>query len=504
MRRAAEAWRISGDGLIPVLAVTAACFLLGGLVGCLLASHIGGGGQESLAAYVEGFLRAAQAGEITAPALASLVWDTVRWPLLALLLGFTALGLLGLPLLFAVRGFLLAFSIASFVRLFGGVGCLLALLVFGVSGALSVPVLFVLGVQGLLAARVLAGRVWGDGKTLFFPLRRLCRRAVCESAAGLLCSARPGVQPGGDVPEPIEILREGVGRMDYQSGYAHYLTEEKRASANTLSSYLRDVTQYLHWLEGEGVPPEQAAQKDVESYTRFLSAKGKSAATVTRSLASLKSFYSYLIAEGRVSVNPARGLAPAKVERKLPHILTSKEVELFLEQPDASDAKGCRDRAMLELLYATGIRVSELIGLDLENVNLSAGFIRCSGRGKERMIPLYPAAVRALQDYIEHVRPQMLEHPHERALFVNMSGERMSRQGFWKIIKHYQEKAGIQTEITPHTLRHSFAAHLLENGADLHSIQEMLGHADISSTQIYAQLVNQKLKDVYNKAHPRA
>ncbi len=165
MRRAAEAWRISGDGLIPVLAVTAACFLLGGLVGCLLASHIGGGGQESLAAYVEGFLRAAQAGEITAPALASLVWDTVRWPLLALLLGFTALGLLGLPLLFAVRGFLLAFSIASFVRLFGGVGCLLALLVFGVSGALSVPVLFVLGVQGLLAARVLAGRVWGDGKT---------------------------------------------------------------------------------------------------------------------------------------------------------------------------------------------------------------------------------------------------------------------------------------------------------------------------------------------------
>ena len=218
--------------------------------------------------------------------------------------------------------------------------------------------------------------------------------------------------------------------MDYQSGYAHYLTEEKRASANTLSSYLRDVTQYLHWLEGEGVPPEQAAQKDVESYTRFLSAKGKSAATVTRSLASLKSFYSYLIAEGRVSVNPARGLAPAKVERKLPHILTSKEVELFLEQPDASDAKGCRDRAMLELLYATGIRVSELIGLDLENVNLSAGFIRCSGRGKERMIPLYPAAVRALQDYIEHVRPQMLEHPQERALFVNMSGERMSRQAF--------------------------------------------------------------------------
>ena len=237
---------------------------------------------------------------------------------------------------------------------------------------------------------------------------------------------------------------------------------------------------------------------------RALSAKGKSVSTVTRSLASLKSFYTYLLGAGRVEVNPAKGLAPAKVERKLPQILTSKEVELFLEQPDPSDAKGCRDRAMLELLYATGIRVSELIGLDLDHLNLSAGFIRCASRGRERIIPLYPAAVRALQDYVEHVRPQMIERPDEKALFVNMNGERMSRQGFWKIIKHYQEKAGIRKDITPHTLRHSFAAHLLENGADLRSIQEMLGHADISSTQIYAQLVNQKLKDVYNKAHPRA
>ena len=292
--------------------------------------------------------------------------------------------------------------------------------------------------------------------------------------------------------------------MDYRTGYANYLTEEKRASSNTLSSYLRDVTQYLHWLEGEGIAPEQASQRDVEAYTKALTAKGKSAATVTRSLASLKSFYTYLMGEGVISLNPARGLAPTKVERKLPHILTAKEVELFLEQPDASDAKGCRDRAMLELLYATGIRVSELIGLDVDNVNLAAGFLRCSGRGRERLIPLYPAAIRALEDYLEHVRPQMLEHPDERALFVNMSGERMSRQGFWKIIKHYQEKAGIKKDITPHTLRHSFAAHLLENGADLRSIQEMLGHADISSTQIYTQLVSQKIKDVYNKAHPRA
>ena len=292
--------------------------------------------------------------------------------------------------------------------------------------------------------------------------------------------------------------------MDNLDLYERYLAEEKKASPNTLSSYLRDVNQFRRWLEGEGLSEEQAVQADVEAYTKALSAKVKSVATVTRSLASLKSFYAFLQREGRVEANPAKGIAPAKVERKLPQILTSKEVELFLEQPDAADAKGCRDKAMLELLYATGIRVSELIGLDLEHLNLSAGFVRCPGRGKERIIPLYQAAVRALGDYVLHVRPQMLERPDEQALFVNMSGERMSRQGFWKIIKHYQEKAGICKDITPHTLRHSFAAHLLENGADLRSIQEMLGHADISSTQIYTQLVSSKLKHVYNKAHPRA
>lgn len=292
--------------------------------------------------------------------------------------------------------------------------------------------------------------------------------------------------------------------MEYLSGYERFLTEEKKASPNTLSSYLRDVRQYMDWLGEEGISPAQAVHADVEAYTRSMTARGKSAATVTRCQASLKSFYSWMMEIGQISENPARGLSQTKVERKLPHILTSREVELFLEQPDPSDAKGCRDKAMLELLYATGIRVSELIGLDLDNINLSAGFIRCANRGKERIIPLYQAAVRALQNYLDRVRPQMVEHPDEKALFVNMSGERMSRQGFWKIIKHYQEKAGIQKDITPHTLRHSFAAHLLENGADLHSIQEMLGHADISSTQIYTQVVSQKLKDVYNKAHPRA
>lgn len=292
--------------------------------------------------------------------------------------------------------------------------------------------------------------------------------------------------------------------MEYLKEYEAYLTTEKKASPNTLSSYLRDIGQYLHWAEGEGFTPYQAEQEDIEHYVKHLSAVGKSVATVTRGLASIKSFYTFLIGTGAVGVNPAKGIVPAKVERKLPQILTSKEVDLFLEQPDHSDAKGCRDKAMLELLYATGIRVSELIGLNMEHLNLSAGFVRCPGKSKERIIPLYPAAVRALTEYVNRVRPQMLERVGDNALFVNMSGERMSRQGFWKIIKHYQEKAGIKKEITPHTLRHSFAAHLLENGADLRSIQEMLGHADISSTQIYAQLVNQKLKDVYNKAHPRA
>ena len=198
------------------------------------------------------------------------------------------------------------------------------------------------------------------------------------------------------------------------------------------------------------------------------------------------------------------GIAATKVERKYPEILTSKEVELFLEQPQCVDAKGFRDHAMLELLYATGIRVSELISLDMEDLNLAAGFIRCENRGKERIIPLYHTAVKALNDYVRNIRPQLIADSEEQALFVNMNGERMSRQGFWKIIKHYQEMAGIQKEITPHTLRHSFAVHLLENGADLRSIQEMLGHADISSTQIYTHVVKRQLKDVYQKAHPRA
>ena len=252
------------------------------------------------------------------------------------------------------------------------------------------------------------------------------------------------------------------------------------------------------------VMTETVTTQDVERYAASMTRKGRSAATVTRSIAAIKSFYNCLIALGAVESNPAKGVVPAKVERKLPQILTGKEVELFLEQPDCSDLKGFRDRAMLELLYATGIRVSELIALNVDDLNLPAAVLHCASKGKERVIPLYHTAVRALTEYLNRVRPQLVESPEEEALFVNMSGERMSRQGFWKLIKYYQEKAGIQKDITPHTLRHSFAAHLLENGADLRSIQEMLGHADISSTQIYSRLLNQKLKTVYQKAHPRA
>ena len=292
--------------------------------------------------------------------------------------------------------------------------------------------------------------------------------------------------------------------MEHLAGYELWLTTEKKAASNTLSSYLRDVRQFLDFLSANSTPPERAGQRILERYIKHLTAQGKSVSTVTRSIASLKSFYTYLLIEGCVASNPAKTITPVKAERKLPQILTNREVDLFLEQPECSDAKGYRDKAMLELLYATGIRVSELINLDLEHLNLSANIVRCESRGKERIIPLYPAAVRALSEYVEKIRPQMVESPDESALFVNINGRRMSRQGFWKIIKFYQDKAGIKKDITPHTLRHSFAAHLLENGADLRSIQEMLGHADISSTQIYTQVVGQKLKDVYAKAHPRA
>jgi integrase/recombinase XerD len=284
-----------------------------------------------------------------------------------------------------------------------------------------------------------------------------------------------------------------------------YLTNEKKASSNTLVSYLRDVNQFEKYLaHDQSTPLVSVSSDDVQGYVKWMKKNGKSVATMSRCVASLKCFYNYLIGKGLVEVNPAAHIEMDKQSRKLPEILTSREVELFLDQADGNDVKGIRDKAMLELLYATGIRVTELIDLDVSDVNISAGVVRCRGKDKERLIPMYSVAIKAISEYLERVRPNMIADPNEQAFFVNISGTRMSRQGFWKIVKSYQQKAGIEKEITPHTLRHSFAAHLLENGADLRSIQEMLGHADISSTQVYAKIVKKQLKDVYNRAHPRA
>ena len=286
--------------------------------------------------------------------------------------------------------------------------------------------------------------------------------------------------------------------------FEHYLTTEKHSSANTVSSYLRDVHQFTEYLSRRNLEIKEVEQEDLQDYIQWLTGQGKSAATVTRALASLKCFYHWMLEQGYCEKNPVLGIKTAKVERKLPQVLTSKEVELLLEQPQCVDMKGYRDHAMLELLYATGIRVSELISLNVDDVSLSGEFLRCRSGNKVRIIPLYPDAIKALSEYINNIRPNMIAVPSEAALFVNLSGERMSRQGFWKIIKYYQDKAKIKKDITPHTLRHSFAAHLLENGADLRAIQEMLGHSDISSTQIYTQLVKQNLKNVYHKYHPKA
>jgi integrase/recombinase XerD len=291
----------------------------------------------------------------------------------------------------------------------------------------------------------------------------------------------------------------------YIDVFEKYLTDEKRASRNTVSSYISDINQFANYLSSRGAEDFLAVERgDVERYVEKLDRSGKSAATVSRMLAALKCFFDRMVKDGLLLVSPLRDVASVRPVKKLPEILTGREVELLLEQPRASDTKGCRDKAMLELLYATGIRVTELISLDIDDVNLAAGVISCRGQGKERMIPLYPEAVKSVGDYIALARQRLLAAPGERALFVNMNGERMSRQGFWKLLKHYKDKAHIDKDVTPHTLRHSFAAHLLENGADIRVLQEMMGHADISSTQMYTRLVNKTMKDVYNKAHPKA
>ncbi len=287
--------------------------------------------------------------------------------------------------------------------------------------------------------------------------------------------------------------------------YRSFLIRERNASDNTLSSYMRDLRQLQQFLmESTDSEILTATTEDLQRYLDSLKEAGKSVSTQARNIASWKNFYQYLISLELLDTNPAKMLSAGKAEHKLPEILTSKEVELLLQQPKATDDKGIRDKAMLELMYATGIRVSELVDLNLSDVNLSAGNIRCFSKNRERFIPMYPYALSILREYIEHVRPKMIASADVEALFVNMLGERLSRQGFWKLIKYYQNKARIKKEITPHMLRHSFATHLLENGADLRSVQKMLGHSDISSTLFYTQLVPNSIREVYQHSHPRA
>ena len=293
--------------------------------------------------------------------------------------------------------------------------------------------------------------------------------------------------------------------LDLIQAYENYLSKVKQASANTISSYMRDIRQFSMWLHAEeGIDVIDAQQQNIAGFLSHLESEGRTGTTISRCLASLKNFYSYVVSSGFLEKTPVVEIHVERGEKKLPQIMTGREIELLLAQPVCVDAKGYRDKAMLEVMYATGIRVTELIDLDIDDVNIDQGIIKCNTQKKSRIIPLYPAALNALRVYIRDIRGTMLSSPSEKALFVNINGSRMSRQGFWKILKHYQATAHIEKEITPHTLRHSFAVHLLENGADISSLQELMGHSDVSSTQMYTQLINQKLKTVYKKCHPKA
>jgi len=292
----------------------------------------------------------------------------------------------------------------------------------------------------------------------------------------------------------------------YIDNYKDYLANQKCVSHNTVSSYIRDITQFSEHLQNDEANQtgnfERVTKEDIQFYISLLQGSGRSPATISRFIASLKSFFRRMIDDGFDGPNPAAEIDTVSYVKKTPVILSREEVERLLEQPGINSIKGCRDKAMLETLYATGIRVSELISLDISDVNLITGLITCRN-GKDRTIPLYATAVRAISHYLSFSRPAMAV-AGEVSLFVNTGGGRMSRQGFWKILKSYLDNAQINKEVTPQMLRHSFAMHLLENGADLHSLKEMLGHTYLASTQVYARMINQNLKDVYAKAHPRA
>lgn len=288
--------------------------------------------------------------------------------------------------------------------------------------------------------------------------------------------------------------------------FINYLSVERGLALNTLESYGRDLRQYYEYLESdENESLAKATRATIIAYLMHLQKEGKATATIARRLAALKAFYQFLLRQKYVEKDPTANLESPRLEKRLPKVLSVKEVELLLKQPDTATAAGMRDKAMLELLYATGIRVSELVCLKISDVNLEMGYIRCTGKGsKERIVPMGSIAIRSVREYLAHGRNRLVKDKSETSLFVNHHGRQLTRQGFWKIVKKYAQDAKINKEITPHTLRHSFATHLLENGADLRSVQEMLGHADISTTQIYTHITKGRLKEVYARTHPRA
>lgn len=283
-----------------------------------------------------------------------------------------------------------------------------------------------------------------------------------------------------------------------------FLENEKKVSANTLQSYKRDLKQFEKYVEENEEDYSKITDEGIKEYISYMQEIGKKPSTISRGLASIRSFYQYEAKNKTVEKDPTEGIQSPKIEKRVPSVLTSNEVALLLEQPKNVDLKGTRDKAMLEFAYATGMRVTEIISLNVQDVNLETGYVTCKSGKKERTIPIGNMSLKALKDYILNARPTMIKAEDEKALFVNVNGQRLTRQGFWKIIKYYKEQAHIEKDITPHVLRHSFATHLLQNGADLKSIQTMLGHSDILSTQIYMQFQDESLKNIYKKAHPRA
>ncbi len=286
--------------------------------------------------------------------------------------------------------------------------------------------------------------------------------------------------------------------------FLEFLQNDKKLSDNTLQSYKRDIMQYQTYVNLNNINYLKVDEKKIKEYLQYLQEIGKKSSTVSRSLASIRSFYQFLVRTKIISQDPTESIQSPKIEKRIPSILTSKEIELLLDQPKDVDLKGTRDKAMLEFAYATGMRVTEIISLNIEDVNLEEGYVLCKFGSKQRNIPLGSLSLKALKEYIEESRPYLIRDESVNALFVNINGKRLTRQGFWKIVKYYKEQAHITKEITPHVLRHSFATHLLQNGADLKAIQTMLGHSDISSTQVYMQFQDEGIKNVYRKAHPRA